>query len=129
MLGTRERLLSLSLTFSAASAKVTFQGRPVARKENRRRLLWVGCGSSIFALERSLPLIYLTLIGARALVLFRTRSTRGELASIPGSQAWNKPFYIVASLLGRAGQAAQLNAAIPVIARPRISACTSCVPS
>jgi hypothetical protein len=42
MLPTCERLLSPTLICLTASAKVEFQSRPVARQENRRRLLWVG---------------------------------------------------------------------------------------
>ena len=45
-IGIRERPLLTSPTFSAAWAKVKFQGRPVVRWENRRRLLWVGSTSS-----------------------------------------------------------------------------------
>ena len=60
MLVTCERLLSPTLICSRASAKVRFQGRPVTRQENRHRLLWVGSGSSIFALERPLRCIDLT---------------------------------------------------------------------
>ena len=45
---------------SAARAKVRFQGRPVTRQENRRRLQWVGVGSSICALERPLQRTNLT---------------------------------------------------------------------
>ena len=43
-----ESSLSPTLTFSAASAKVKFQGRPVARLENRRWLLRVGSGQPGF---------------------------------------------------------------------------------
>lgn len=46
MLLTCERLQSPTLICSAASAKVKFQGRPVARRENRHRLLWVESSSS-----------------------------------------------------------------------------------
>ena len=38
---TRERPLPPSPTSSTAGTKVKFQGRPVARRENCRRLLWV----------------------------------------------------------------------------------------
>ena len=40
----RERPLSPSSTFHAARAKVWSQGRPVTRRENRRRLQWVASG-------------------------------------------------------------------------------------
>ena len=46
---TCERLQSPTLICSAASAKVKFQGGPVARRENRHRLLWVGSISSSHA--------------------------------------------------------------------------------
>lgn len=54
MLVTCERLLSPTLICSRALAKVRFQGRPVARRENRRRLLWVDGGSSGVSTERPL---------------------------------------------------------------------------
>jgi len=44
-----ERPLSPSPTFSAARAKVNSQGRPVAHRENRRRLLSVGTSRPIAA--------------------------------------------------------------------------------
>jgi hypothetical protein len=45
-LATRERLLSLSPTFSAVCAKVKFQGRPVPRCEIGHRQQRVGSVSS-----------------------------------------------------------------------------------
>jgi hypothetical protein len=47
MLVTCERLLSPTLICSMASAKVRFEGRPAARRENRHRLLWVGHGRPV----------------------------------------------------------------------------------
>ena len=43
-----ESPLSPTLTFSAALANVKFLSRPAARRENRRRLLWVGSGQPGF---------------------------------------------------------------------------------
>jgi hypothetical protein len=41
VVATCERPLSPSMTFSTASAKINFQGRPVSRRENRHGRLWV----------------------------------------------------------------------------------------
>jgi hypothetical protein len=45
-IGMRERPLRPSTTLSPARAKGKFQGRPVVRWENRRRLLWLGSAST-----------------------------------------------------------------------------------